>query len=297
MAKIILCPGQGSQKPGMVTPWLDDDAAADFLRQAGETAGLDLVDLGTQADAETLQDTAVTQPLIAALSLAGALSAGLLAQPGNVVAGHSLGGLTALGVAGVLEPLEVVRLAAARGRAMAQCAAQNPGVMVALLGGQPAEVLSAIADAGMTPANINGAGQIVAAGTPQQFAAMQSSLPDGVRARSLPVAGAFHTQAMAAAEATFLQEVGSVQASAPACDLVDDATGELHPAGTPLGDVAQWVARKITRPVRWDLVSETLNGREVEQAVELPPAGVLSALARRGLTGAKCLPLRPAQGA
>lgn len=288
--RALLCPGQGTQKPGMLAPWLADDApqadaVISFLAKAARATDLDLVELGTRADAAALRETAVTQPLVVATSLVGALVAGLLPAPGTVVAGHSLGSITALAVAGVLTPVEAVRLAAQRGQAMARCSAEVPGTMVALVGGVRAEVLAAIEEAACGAANVNGSRQVVAAGPPEAVATLRRTLPDGVRALPLSVAGAFHTEAMAGARPTLAAAVARLHPSPPVADLVDEATGTLIPAGSAPEALLDALVDKLTLPVRWDLVQARLTAVGTGAAVELPPVGVLAGMARTDLPG------------
>ncbi len=286
----------------MLAPWTSEgvprlDAVTDFLTEAGRATGLDLMALGTVAGVTDLQDTALTQPLVVATSLAGALAADLLPAPGAVVAGHSLGSLTALAVAGVLAPVDAVVLAAVRGRAMARCSAAEPGTMVALVGGRRPEVLRAVEDAGLTVANVNGSRQVVAAGPLDAVATLRGLLPDGVRALRLSVAGAFHTEAMAGACLDLAEAVAGLRSRPPVADLVDEATGALVGAGSSPGELLGSLVGKLTLPVRWDLVQTRLTAVGVTTAVELPPAGVLAGMARTDLPGTTVRRMREAADA
>src|SRR4051812_32288055 len=195
---VIVAPGQGAQSPGFLEPWLEDPTYAERMRWLSAVADLDLVHYGTQADAEAIRDTAVAQPLLVA---AGLLSAAALGDvlPG-AVAGHSVGEITAAGLAGVLGDTAALTLVRKRGLAMADAAAITPTGMSALLGGDPETTIPHLERLGLTPANVNGAGQVVAAGTLEQLAALEADKPEGVR-RVVPlkVAGAFHTRHMATA--------------------------------------------------------------------------------------------------
>jgi len=195
----VFAPGQGAQSPGMLTPWLELPGVADQLAGLSEAAGLDLERLGTEAGAEEIKDTAVTQPLIVALGLIVASQLDLDATGERVVAGHSVGELTAAAVSGALTPAAAVAFAARRGAEMAAACALTPTGMSAVLGGDPDEVLACIEAAGLTPANRNGAGQIVAAGALGALEKLAADHPAGARVRPLAVAGAFHTHFMAPA--------------------------------------------------------------------------------------------------
>src|SRR2546429_8059478 len=164
----VLAPGQGSQKPGFLNPWLDLPGAAARLRWWSTLAGTDLVHLGTEADATEIKDTAKTQPLLVAAALLAAEH--LPMYDVALVAGHSVGELGAAALAGVLSPESAVTLAGVRGREMAAARALEPTGMAAGLGGDPEEVVAAIEAAGLYPANRHGSGQIVAAGATDALA-------------------------------------------------------------------------------------------------------------------------------
>src|SRR5450756_33192 len=192
---IFTAPGQGAQTPGFLSPWLEIPGLAEQFGSWSELAGRDLIGLGTTGSAEEITDTSVAQPLLVAAALA---VAGLLGEP-DAAAGHSVGELAAGAIAGVLTANDAIRLTRARGEAMAASCGATPTGMTAVLGGDEAAVLGAIAEAGLTPANINGAGQIVAGGTLEQLAEFAANPPKGARLRPLRVAGAFHTKHMAPA--------------------------------------------------------------------------------------------------
>ncbi|SPT54139.1 Malonyl CoA-acyl carrier protein transacylase [Actinomyces bovis] len=314
--RALLCPGQGAQKPGMLSAWLPGAAGAEaqaaqevltLVRAASEQTGLDLLRLGTQAYAAEIRDTAVAQPLIVLASLASAIHHGLLLDDegaqrasgqlaasdgsGDAVAGHSLGALTALALAGVLTPLEAVTLAAKRGAAMAQCCRiGEPGGMTALLGGDRAAVLAAVEAAGLYAANINGATQLVAAGTLSALDGFQA--PVGVRTVRLEVAGAFHCPAMAPAASMLTQAVEELPERVLRRTIIDEATGEVHPVGSSGRELLTGLIAHLTAPVRWDLVQEQLLRLGVTEAVELAPAGTLAGFARRDLPGITVTRLR-----
>jgi malonyl CoA-acyl carrier protein transacylase len=288
----VLAPGQGAQKPGMLTDWLDLPGAESFFRWAGAIADADLLTLGTTGDAEAIKDTAVTQPLVVAMSLFVARELGGLPGPVShtpssgrdvVIAGHSVGELTAAALAGVLSIEAAIALTAVRGRAMAAACARTPTGMSAVLGGEPDEVLAAIDKHGLTPANMNGTGQIVAAGALDALQALKADPPAKARIMPLSVAGAFHTDYMAPARAELEGLVGGVQPAEPSRLLLSNADG--HAVDTGAETLTRLVSQ-VTSPVRFDACLATMRELGVTAVLELPPAGALAGLAKREWKGA-----------
>ncbi len=247
----VFAPGQGSQTPGMLSPWLELPGVAERLAEWSELADLDLVRLGTTADADEIKDTAVTQPLIVALGAVVADQLGL-ADAGNdmVVAGHSVGELTAAAVAGALPPADAVAFAARRGAEMAAACALTPTGMSALLGGDPDEVAAGIEAFGLVPANRNGAGQIVAAGALDALEKLAEQPPAGARVRPLQVAGAFHTHYMAPAEEALRTYAAELSPHDPRATLLSNADGAAVRTGAEL---LERLVAQVTLPVRWDV--------------------------------------------
>ena len=283
---VITAPGQGAQAPGFLSPWLDVPGVAGQLGAWSELTGLDLVRYGTTAGADEIRDTAVAQPLLvaAALAAASALFDGALPATGSglAAAGHSVGELAAGAIAGVVSVADALRLVVVRGQAMAQAAAIEPTGMTAVLGGDEAIVLAAIEAQGLTAANVNGAGQIVAAGTMEQLTAFAADPPAGARLRPLSVAGAFHTVHMAPAVADLSMAASAITVSDPRIVLLSNRDGAIVSYGP------DWLSRivaQVATPVRWDACMRTMADRGVTALIELPPAGTLAGLARRGLPG------------
>ncbi|NDJ89627.1 acyltransferase domain-containing protein [Mycolicibacter kumamotonensis] len=286
----LLAPGQGSQTPGMLSPWLegpDSDAARAQLAAWSEISGLDLVALGTTAGAEEITDTAVTQPLVVAATL---LAYGELAKRRNgpvigddvIVAGHSVGEIAAYAIAGVISADDAVMLATTRGREMAKACALEPTGMAAVLGGDEAEVLTRLEQLDLTPANRNAVGQIVAAGPLTALDKLAEDPPAKARVRKLATAGAFHTQYMAPALEAYSAAAAQVTTSEPTATLLSNRDGQ--PVASAAVAMDHLVAQ-LTRPVRWDLCTETLRSRGVTAIVEFPPAGTLAGIAKRELRG------------
>jgi [acyl-carrier-protein] S-malonyltransferase len=270
----------------MLSPWLELDGVAEQVAQFSELAGLDLARLGTTADAEEIRDSAVTQPLIVATGL---IAASQLKFGEVVVAGHSVGEVTAAAIAGALTPAAAMSFAARRGVEMAAACAATPTSMVAVLGGDPDEVVAAIIGAGLTPANRNGAGQIVAAGAVEAIAKFTESPPAGVRVRPLQVAGAFHTSYMSQAEKNLRTVAAQLSPADPNQTLLSNADGAAIRDGRTV--LARLVAQ-VTRPVRWDLCLSTLRALQVAGTIELSPAGALTGIARRELPGVQLVAIK-----
>jgi [acyl-carrier-protein] S-malonyltransferase len=276
----VLSPGQGSQKPGFLSPWLDLDGSEARLKWWSAVSGADLLHLGTRADADEIKDTARTQPLlVAAALLAGAH---LPLDQVSLVAGHSVGELGAAALAGVLSPEAAIALAGVRGREMAAACALEPTGMSAVLGGDADEVLAAIDRLGLYPANRNAAGQVVAAGALDALAKLEAEPPARARVRALQVAGAFHTPYMAPAETALGALAGGVTVSDPARTLLSNLDGT---AVTDGHELLQRLVRQVTAPVRWDLCMAALKDLGVTGIIELPPAGTLAGLVKRELKG------------
>ncbi|GAB3507097.1 acyltransferase domain-containing protein [Phytohabitans suffuscus] len=276
----VLSPGQGSQKPGFLTPWLELPGAEARLRWWSALAGVDLVRLGTEADADEIRDTARTQPLLVAAALLAAEQLPLYDV--SVVAGHSVGEVGAAALGGVLSPEAAITFASVRGREMAAACAIEPTSMAALLGGDAGEVVAAIDAYGLYPANRNGAGQIVAAGAIDKLEKLVADRPGGARGRMLQVAGAFHTPYMAPAEKALATVAAGVTPSDPGKIVLSNLDGAAVNHGREL---VQRLVRQVTSPVRWDLCMRTLADLGVTAVIELTPAGTLAGLVKRELAG------------
>jgi [acyl-carrier-protein] S-malonyltransferase len=285
---VVVCPGQGSQTPGFLTPWLELDGARDTLAAYSEAAEVDLIAAGTEWDADTIRDTRVAQPLIVAASL---LSWQHLPGRAQVrgVAGHSVGELAALAISGVLEPLEAMRLVGVRGRAMAAAAALESTGMSAILGGAEGDVLARLEELSLTPANYNGGGQIVAAGGLDALGALAAEPLRGTRVVPLQVAGAFHTSYMAPAVAELRSAADRVTASDPALTLWTNSTGATVTDGD---EALRLLIGQVASPVRWDLCMAGFAEAGATGLIELAPAGALTGLAKRAMRGTPAVALK-----
>ena len=273
----------------MLAPWLELPGVAEQVAAFSQATGLDLARLGTTADAEEIKDTAVTQPLIVALGVIVAGQLGLDAAGERVVAGHSVGELTAAAVAGALSGVDAVAFAGRRGAEMAAACALAPTGMSALLGGDPDVVAAGIEAAGLTPANRNGAGQIVAAGALDALDKLAAEPPAGARVRPLAVAGAFHTHYMSPAEDALGDYVSGLSVRDPRPILLSNADGLAVATGAEL--IARLV-RQVTLPVRWDLCLRACIDLQVTAAIELAPAGTLTGIAKRELPGVRLVAVK-----
>ncbi|HEY8114398.1 MAG TPA: ACP S-malonyltransferase, partial [Actinomycetes bacterium] len=283
---VLVAPGQGAQTPGFLSPWVELPGFEDRLNWLSACAGLDLAHFGTKADADTIRDTAIAQPLLVASSLVSALE--LFPHPADAfkvvgaAAGHSVGEIAAAAGAGVISAEQAMVLVRERGKAMAAASAATPTGMVAVLGGDEEIVLKKIVEYGLTPANMNGAGQTVAAGTLDQLAAFQGDPPEGARLRPLSVAGAFHTDHMAPAVATLERFARAVSTHDARLRLVSNADGSVIHHGR---EVLRRIVAQVSAPVRWDLCMRTLGELGATGVIEVPPAGTLTGLIKRALPG------------
>lgn len=287
----IVCPGQGSQTPGFLAPWLELPGARDHLTRLGQAAQLDLVEHGTTSDADTIKDTAVAQPLIVGAGLVS-LRALLDQQSSGVLdvwAGHSVGEITAAAAAGVLPEDRAMDFVRERGRGMAAASGLTPTGMSAVLGGDQDEVLATIERHGLTPANVNGGGQIVAAGTLEQLAALAADPPTKARIIPLQVAGAFHTSHMAPAVEALAQLATTLTPADPQGKLLSNADGDVVTSGT---DVLKRLVGQVSNPVRWDLCMQTMLDLGVTALIEVSPAGTLVGLAKRAMKGVPAVALK-----
>ena len=269
----------------MLSPWLEMPGASDQLASWSDASGLDLIRLGTTASAEEITDTSVTQPLVVAATLLAhqELTRRGLAVSGDIVAaGHSVGEIAAYAIGGVLSADDAVALAATRGSEMAKACALEPTGMSAVLGGDETEVLARLEDLELVPANRNAAGQIVAAGRLDALEKLAENPPEKARVRQLATAGAFHTHFMASALDGYAAAAANVETSEPTAVVLSNADGQ--PVASASDAMTKLIAQ-LTRPVRWDLCTETLRQRNVTAVVEFPPAGTLTGIAKRELRG------------
>jgi [acyl-carrier-protein] S-malonyltransferase len=285
---IFTAPGQGAQTPGFLSPWLELPGLAERLGGWSELAGRDLIRLGTVGSADEITDTSVAQPLLVAAAIAVAWLIAKAGEP-DAAAGHSVGELAAGAIAGVTSAEDAIRLTRVRGEAMAAACEAEPTGMTAVLGGDQATVLAAIDAAGLTPANINTAGQIVAGGTLTELEAFAANSPAGARLRPLRVAGAFHTRHMAPAVDALAAAAAGTTVKDPVITLLSNKDGAA------VGSGQEWmdrVVRQVANPVRWDLCMASMSAIGVTALVELLPGGTLTGMAKRALPGVELLAIK-----
>lgn len=290
---VIVAPGQGAQSPGFLEPWLEDSNFSDRLVWLSAVAGLDLVHYGTKADADTIRDTAVAQPLLVASSMLAALA--LYPHPADAygrvgaVAGHSVGEIAAAVGAGVMTAEQAMVFVRERGNAMAAASAVTPTGMTAVLGGDRDDVLAKLAELGLTAANDNGAGQLVAAGTMDQLAALGDDPPEKARLIPLSVAGAFHTDHMRPAVDVLAQLAKAISTHDTRTRLISNRDGQVVHSGQ---DTLKRLVTQVSSPVRWDLCMQTMLDLGVTGIIEMPPAGTLVGIAKRQLKGVETFALK-----
>ncbi len=287
---LVACPGQGSQTPGFLEAWIESDDNRTYLEKLSDAAGVDLITHGSVSDADTIKDTAVAQPLIVAASLLSWRSLSAQADTSAVsVAGHSVGEFAAAAIAGVISDVEAMQLVAVRGQAMAAAAALEETGMAAVVGGEEAEVVAAIASAGLTPANMNGAGQIVAAGAKQELQAFVQNPPAGTRVIPLQVAGAFHTQFMTPAVETLQARVASIAPAKPALPLYSNNDGSKVSDGARFTEL---LVSQVSNPVRWDACMNSFLRDGISGFIELLPGGALTGIAKRAMKGVPAVAIK-----
>lgn len=283
----LVCPGQGSQTPGFLTPWLSTPGARELIEVASTATGLDLLKHGTESDADTIRDTAIAQPLIVTASIISyqALIAELPAALRNTkiaTAGHSVGEFAAAVIAGILSPADALRLVAVRAKAMAAAAAEAETGMAAVVGGVAEQVAEKIAEHGLVAANQNGGGQVVAAGSKEKLAALAADAPRGARVIPLQVAGAFHTAYMASAVPVLQEAAEQITPQDPSIPIYTNADGRRVESGS---EFLKLLVGQVSSPVRWDACMESFQAAGIASLTELTPAGALSGIAKRALRG------------
>lgn len=284
----ITCPGQGAQKSGFLSSFLELETFSAQIDELQAASGIDLRLHGTESDDETIKDTALAQPLLVASAIACAAELGVTPA---VVAGHSVGEIAAAQLAGIFTSADAMSFVSVRANGMASAAAATPTGMSAVVGGVPEDVLAAIEAAGASPANVNGGGQTVAAGSREALDALAENPPERARVIPLPVAGAFHTEYMAPATEALAATAEELEVSDPQVRILTNSDGSAVAAGRTYVDL---LVKQVTNPVRWDLCQETLLAQGVTGMIELVPGGTLTGIARRAMKGVETFAIKSA---
>lgn len=287
---VVACPGQGAQKSGFLTPFIEIDSFKQTIASASEAVGLDLIAHGTTSDDETIKDTAIAQPLLVASAIASAREVLGDTAP-SFYAGHSVGEIGAAALAGILTDSDAMNFVGVRSRGMAQASKAVPTGMAAVIGGVQDDVLAAIEAAGLQPANVNGGGQIVAAGALENIDKLKDNPPERTRVIPLQVAGAFHTDFMASAQPELQELADSLNPNDPTVSILSNRDGRPVENGR---EYVQSLVSQVTSPVRWDLCQQTLVESGVTGLLELLPGGTLTGIARRGMKGIETFALTSA---
>jgi [acyl-carrier-protein] S-malonyltransferase len=288
---VVVAPGQGSQTPGFLEPWIAEPKIKEHLEKISEELGIDLVKHGTVSDADTIRDTAIAQPLIVA---AGMLSLqGLISDDEKLkvdgTAGHSVGEVTAAVVAGILGEDEALRFVKQRSQGMADAAKLHKTGMSAVIGGDEDALLAKLKQLHLEPANFNGGGQIVVAGELTALAKLSEEPPAGSRVIPLQVAGAFHTHFMKPAIEPLHEVAAAIWAADPIMAIWTNRSGALVESGTTFVDL---MVDQVSSPVRWDKTMVSMEAAGVTGIIELAPAGALVGLAKRGLKGVPTIAIK-----
>ena len=275
----LLAPGQGAQTPGFLASWLENEASRALVERWSELTDLDLVHLGTLADGDEIRETSHAQPLLVA---AGLISAAQAFADQNITfdffAGHSVGEITAACLAQSFDGDSAMGLVNVRGRAMSTAATGSKTGMSAVLGGEREVVVAALLALGLTPANENGGGQIVAAGSLEALASLSANPPPGARVRPLQVSGAFHTSVMQPAVTKLADAAREIEVNNPTSPVISNRDGAIITGGDEL--MARIVGQ-VSGPVRWDLCMQTLADQGVTGVIEVAPGGTLTGLVKR----------------
>ena len=288
----LTCPGQGAQTPGFLAPWLELESFKQEIEKFSEILEMDLIHFGTEADAETIKDTKIAQPLIVAASMASCAVLVEALKDDSVfagVAGHSVGEIAAANIAGVLDTEAALKFVKARGEQMARAATLESSSMAAVVGGEQEIVLDHLANLGLFAANYNGKGQIVAAGSSAKIQELIDSPAPGTRVVGLAVAGAFHTLFMETAKVPLSSLASSIRTENPKLLLWSNSDGARVDSGDKFLEL---LINQVSNPVRWDLTMDSMVSDGVSAVIELLPGGTLTGIAKRAMPGVATLALR-----
>ena len=288
----LTCPGQGAQTPGFLAPWLELESFKQEIKKYSAVLEMDLIHFGTEADAETIKDTKIAQPLIVAASMASHAELVQALKDESLfagVAGHSVGEIAAANIAGVLDTEAALKFVKARGEQMAQAATLEASSMAAVVGGEQELVLDYLSNMELFAANYNGKGQIVAAGSSEKIQELIDSPPQGTRVVGLAVAGAFHTSFMETAKVELGSLASSIKTENPKLLLWSNSDGARVDSGDKFLEL---LINQVSNPVRWDLTMDSMVSDGVSAVIELLPGGTLTGIAKRAMPGVATLALK-----
>jgi [acyl-carrier-protein] S-malonyltransferase len=273
----LLFPGQGSLHPEALAPWRGDAAGA-VVDEVGEAVGIDLWEAAAAPDAGA--STAVAQPAILAASLAAHAALRAAGITPTVVAGHSLGEVSAATAAGVLDTSAGATVVGARAHAMAAACRATPGAMAAVVRTELPVLEGIVATVDdVVIANLNAPGQVVVAGTPTAVETVGEAVRAvGGRVLPLDVEGAFHSPAMAPATAALRAALRRVPTRDPRIPLVTGTTGAVL---RTRDDVTRALVDGVLAPVRWVDVQRRMAALDLDLLVECGPGRVLAGCAKR----------------
>jgi len=281
----VVCPGQGSQNPGMLKSWSTSEIGKQILEMASQISNLDINYLGSGAPKEEISDTSIAQVLISISTLISAelLNIKKINADKVIISGHSVGEISSYYLAGIYGLKDAIRIVSSRGNYMAEAARENPNTgMVAILGGNRNEILNDLSKFSLVPANINSASQIVAAGKLDDIEKLFGHPPKNAKLIKLDVSAAFHSDFMLKAKGKFLKTINETTSNNLDFQLITNNQGKL----VMDSQVAmQELVGQLTSPVRWDLCQETIKDAGVTGLLELAPGGTLVGIAKREIPG------------
>lgn len=281
----VVCPGQGSQNPGMLKSWSASEIGKQILEMASQISNLDVNYLGSSATKEEISDTSIAQVLISVSTLISAelLEIKKINADKLIISGHSVGEISSYYLAGIFGLKDAIEIVSSRGKYMAEAARENPNTgMVAILGGDRNEILHVLSTFSLVPANINSSSQIVAAGKLDDIEKLFEHAPKNAKLIKLDVSAAFHSDFMFKAKSKFLKTVNKTAFNNLDFRLITNNQGKLV-VDTQLA--MQELVGQLTSPVRWDLCQETIKHAGVTGLLELAPGGTLVGIAKREIPG------------
>ncbi len=280
--KAYVFPGQGAQFIGMGKDLYEgSEEAKAMFEQANEILGFRITDIMFEGEAEELKQTKVTQPAIFLHSVILAKVLGESFQP-DMVAGHSLGELSALVAAGAMTFEDGLRLVSARALAMQKACESEPSTMAAILSleDKVVEDICASIDGVVVPANYNCPGQLVISGAVEAINEACEKLTEAGarRALVLPVGGAFHSPLMEPARAELAEAIANTKIVSPNCPIYQNVTA----AGvSDAEEIKRNLIAQLTAPVKWTQTMTQMIADGAEAVVEVGPGKVLQGLFKK----------------